>query len=126
CGKRTEPWSEPSICWLLCRMILSLLHARRINRRNARDSNGASLSAGHEHLYLHPAEEAGGSFAPVPQAPSRGGRPFGYYLWRAALWRLGCTGTPDRIPILTLIAGSSGSRFDAAHPRHWMNPDARR
>jgi hypothetical protein len=58
CGKRMGPWCEPSICWLVCRMILSLLRARRINRRNERNCNGTSLPIGHEHLYLHPAKEA--------------------------------------------------------------------
>lgn len=33
-----------------------------------------------------------------------------------------CTGTANRIPSLTLIAGSSGSRFDSAHSRYWTNP----
>ena len=38
----------------------------------------------------------------------------------------GCTGTANRIPNLTLIAGLSGSRFDAAYSRYWTNPDVGR
>src|SRR5664280_737719 len=85
CGRRTEPWFEHSICWLVCPTILKSLGARRIDRRNAKDCNGASLSAGHKHLYLHPAEETGAGFAPIPEAAFGRGRAFGYYLWRTAL-----------------------------------------
>ena len=73
-------------------MILLWLGARKISRRSARDSNGASLSAGHQPLHLHPAKEAGGSSAPVPPAPARGSCPFGYYLRRTPLWCLADNG----------------------------------
>ena len=39
--------------------------ARKTGRRNARGCSGAPVSTGHKHLYLHPAEAAGRSFAPV-------------------------------------------------------------
>jgi hypothetical protein len=56
------------ICWLVCPTILKSLGARRIDRRNAKDCNGASLSVGHKHLNLHPAEETRAGFAPIPEA----------------------------------------------------------
>ena len=52
-------------------MTSSLLTARRIARREEGDCNGASLSAGHKHLYVHPAKAARRSLAPIPQAPPR-------------------------------------------------------
>src|ERR1700745_3755029 len=65
CGRRTEPWFGRLTCWRACRRIWSSPDARRITRRNARGCNGASLYVGHQPLYLHPAEEAGRSFAPA-------------------------------------------------------------
>src|ERR1700730_9553765 len=85
CGRRTEPSCEGSICWLGYPMILNSLGARRITRRNAKGCDGASLSVGHKHLHLHPAEETGGGFAPIPEAPSWRSSSFGHYLRRTAV-----------------------------------------
>jgi antitoxin VapB len=64
---------------------LTLVGREEDQPRNARDCNGASLSVGHRHLHLHPAEETGGGFAPIPEAPSRRSSSFGNYLRRTAV-----------------------------------------
>src|SRR5271166_1746572 len=68
CGRKTETWCERSNCWQACRTILRSPTGIKIGHKSAKVCDGSPLFIGHEHLYLHPAEKAGGSSAPVPQA----------------------------------------------------------
>src|SRR5882672_6954906 len=60
---------------------LTLAGRTRTSRRSARGCDGAALPAGYEHLYLHPAEKAGGGAPTISHAQSRRSGALRNYVW---------------------------------------------
>src|ERR1700693_2686605 len=97
CERKMELGVAPSICWRTYPMILTLPlpSARRTGCRGARGCDGTPVSAGHEHLRLHPPEKTRGGFAAILQALSRGSSAF-------CQVELGCVGSLFSFPLCRL------------------------